>query len=176
MTRVVRRELNRLVSRLVDGDRHAFDPVFEALWPILSAFAQRFLADAPGGEDAAQLALMKIFSRAGSFDPSRDALSWALVVTTWECRTIRARTRRRRETGTLPELVCAGSPERELIDHDLRRALDAVLAELPEADRMQLESDLREDNGGKIPAPTIRKRRQRALGRLRAVWRARHGT
>jgi hypothetical protein len=75
--------------RLADGDRGAFGPLYDTLWPVLLGFARRALAGSPDAEDAAQTALMKVFSRACDFDPSRDALSWVLGIAAFECRTLR---------------------------------------------------------------------------------------
>ena len=74
-----RAELRRLMARLADGDRAAFGPAFALLWPRLRAFAARYVAVADA-EDAAQAALLRVFSRASEYDPERDALAWALTV------------------------------------------------------------------------------------------------
>src|SRR5439155_540588 len=83
-----RAELRRLMQRLADGDRGAFSPAFALLWPRLRAFAVRYVG-AADGEDAAQAALLRVFSRAGEYDADRDALAWALGIAAWECRTLR---------------------------------------------------------------------------------------
>ena len=70
-----RAELQGDLSRLADGDRAAFDPVFARLWPVLRDLAQRHLP-AADAEDAAQRALLRLFERASEFDPGRDALAW----------------------------------------------------------------------------------------------------
>ena len=64
MDRSAREALQRGMCALADGDRSAFDPVFAALWPVLRRFAERALLDPSAGEDAAQSALVKVFSRA----------------------------------------------------------------------------------------------------------------
>ena len=74
-----RAELRRLMQRLADGDRGAFSPAFALLWPRLRAFAVRYVG-AADGEDAAQAALLRVFSRAGEYDGDRDALAWALGI------------------------------------------------------------------------------------------------
>src|SRR5260370_788744 len=82
--------------RLAEGDRTAFRPVFALVWPQVRAFAARLVGPADG-EDAAQAALLKIFSRASEYDRARDALPWVLGIAAWECRTLRRRWERRRE-------------------------------------------------------------------------------
>lgn len=175
-----REGLQRSMARLADGDRSAFAPVFEALWPLLRAFAQRAVGPADG-EDAAQAALLRVFSRASEFDPSRDALAWALGIAAFECRTLRKQ-RARRAARELPVAALAGwqgpaeaalSPELALIERDLRDAIATVLGELRPIDA---ETILALESGDRaVPAATFRKRLERALSRFRSAWRDRHG-
>src|SRR5207302_10345249 len=96
MEQGARTELDRLVARLADGDRAAFGPVFEALWPVLRAFCGRAVG-AADAEDAAQSALLRVFARAAEYDPEQRALPWVVGIAAWECRTLRRRRDRRRE-------------------------------------------------------------------------------
>src|SRR5580765_3238617 len=96
MEHVPKTDLQGLMERLADGDRSAFHPVFESLWPLVRRFAARHLH--PGdADDAAQEALLRVFRRAAEFDPGRSALAWALGIAAYEIRTARRRRRRRRE-------------------------------------------------------------------------------
>lgn len=172
-----RAELRRLMGRLADGDRTAFGRAFALLWPRLRAFAVRWAGPADG-EDAAQAALLKVFSRASDYDPERDALVWALGIAAWECRTLRRRRERRREQPALSvELALAeapaqATPEDELIDRDLRAAAAEVLGTLRPLDIETLTAAAAERAGR---GATFRKRLERALARFRLAWRARHG-
>src|SRR5258706_369094 len=68
MEQVPQSDLQRLVERLADGDRSAFHPVFEYLWPLLRRFAARHLG--PGeADDVAQETLLRVFRRAAALDP-----------------------------------------------------------------------------------------------------------
>jgi RNA polymerase sigma-70 factor (ECF subfamily) len=158
-----RAELRRLMERLADGDRAAFEPAFRLLWPRLRAFAVR-LAGADG-EDAAQAALLKVFSRASEYDRERDALAWALGIAAWECRTLRKKRARRREEPGVPEM--AADAEAALV---VRLSADAVLGMLSPADA---ETILSLATGRRtVQGATFRKRLQRALARFRLAWRA----
>ena len=106
-----RAELRRLMQRLADGDRGAFSPAFALLWPRLRAFAVRYAGPADG-DDAAQSALLRVFSRASEYDADRDALAWALGIAAWECRTLR-RQRQRRHEESVPPLQRADVRGRE---------------------------------------------------------------
>jgi RNA polymerase sigma-70 factor (ECF subfamily) len=160
---------------LADGDRSAFDAVFAALWPVLQRFAGRALPDPAAAEDAAQSALVKVFSRAAQFDPDRDALSWVLGIAAYECSTVRKRRARRREDLTAappePEPVSA-SPEDVVIDADLQAAAAGILGSLRPIDAMTL---LAAAHGHRERTSLFRKRLERALSRFRKEWRARHG-
>jgi DNA-directed RNA polymerase specialized sigma24 family protein len=170
-----RAELRRLMERLADGDRAAFGPVFALLWPQLRAFAVRMLGPADG-EDAAQVALLKVLARASEYDPRRDALPWALAIATWECRTLRRKRWRRREDYVpAPEPAAPESSlEDALIERDLRGAAEEVLGRLRPAD---VETIVSIWSGPRaVQGATFRKRAERALARFKLAWRARHGS
>src|SRR5438045_531364 len=92
-----RQEVHDLMARLADGDRAAFAPLYQLLWPALRAFCRRGMAHDADGDDAAQQALLNLFARADEFDAGRDALTWAFGIAAWECRTLKQRRLRRRE-------------------------------------------------------------------------------
>lgn len=175
MERVEREELQRHLKQLADGDREAFHPVFVRLWPLLRGFAAHCLPwqDA---EDAAQEALLRVFSRAAEFDRERDALSWALGIAAYEIRSARKRRQRRREN---PPDSLAGrpgverSPEDAAVAGDLEQTLHAALAALQPGDSATLLAYARGERPD-LPGPTFRKRVERALGRLRGAWRLSH--
>lgn len=167
--------------RLADGDRDAFDPLYEALWPLLFRFARRALAGSPDAEDAAQGALMKVFARACEFDPERDALSWALGIVAYECKTFRKKAQRRREDAADPEAwasrpAAGPTPEDALIAGDLEAAAEEILGTLRPEDAETLRLVAAGERPEGVAAPTFRKRVERALSRLRAAWSRTHGT
>jgi RNA polymerase sigma factor (sigma-70 family) len=172
--------LNASMRRLADGDRAAFDPVYAALWPAISAFCGRMLGVRADAEDAAQQTLLKVFHRTSTFDPSRDALTWALAIAAWECRTLRRRAVRAREVaGDEGDALPSGapSPEDRVIARDLEAALSGVLGSLSEQDRTTLLDTLMDRSPvPALSAATFRKRRERAFARLREVWRRVYGS
>ncbi len=178
MERPHRSDLQKLMERLAEGDRAALPPAFDLLWPLLRRFTGRHL---PSGEaeDAAQEALLKIFFRAGEFDPSRSALAWALGIAAFEIRTARRRRIRRRED---PHPVTESgvkrdpntTPEETVIQEDMEAMLREALGSLRPEDAETLRLYARGDRAA-IAAATFRKRVQRALERLRAVWKVKHG-
>jgi RNA polymerase sigma-70 factor (ECF subfamily) len=164
------------MARLADGDREAFAPLFDALWPVVQGFAGRVLGSDADADDVAQRAFVSVFSRASEYDPARDAVAWALGIASWECRTARRRAQRRRETDEPAEIVATTpSPEEAVITADILRAFDAVAGTLTAEDRAALGIDDDATTNDVAPA-TLRKRRQRALVRLRHAWSRLHGS
>jgi len=173
-----RAQLDRWMAAAADGDRSAVDPLFAALWPPVLGYATRFLGDAAAAEDCAQDALVKLFGQLERYDRSRDALTWALTLATWQCRTARRKKLRRAETaldGAGAETVDGATiaEERELV-----RAAVATLSSLAPRDVEILVAALTDDDAVRstLAPATFRKRLERALGRLRISWRSRHGT
>ena len=161
--------------RLAAGDRSAFEPAYQLLWPVLRRFAQRMLGDDAAADDAAQNALLKVFIRCSELDVERDALSWTLGITAYECRSLRKQRARKREVGdALLRERPAGErgPESALLARELEQAALDVLGTLAPIDVETLRARM-EGRRPELPAATFRKRVERALARLRSAWRSR---
>ncbi len=173
-------ELQRSMVRLADGDRSAFRPVYETIWPIVRRFAARSLENAADADDVAQEALLRIFARASKFDSNRDVLPWALGIVAYECRTLRRRVDRRREdlgAREVSELAeAAPTPEGALVERELEAAAMEVLGTLGPRDVATILVATRDAERPGIPGATFRKRLERATARLRFAWRAKHGS
>lgn len=174
----LRKELDALFVRLADGERGAIDPAYRVLWPALRAFVGRALGPAREQEadDVTQAALLKLFEQASRYDPARDAYAWALTVTSWELRSARSRARRDR-SAPLDHAVGhpspGASPEDDAIQASEREHLREALALLAPVDREVIEQVLSESHPS---SATFRKRRERAMTRLRAFLKEIHGT
>jgi RNA polymerase sigma factor (sigma-70 family) len=169
--------LDALVARLADGDRAAFDPLYEALWPVVRRLADRMLLGSPEAEDAAQEAMTKLFSQVSRFEPGRSVTSWVLAITAYECKTLRQKQKRRHEKdgANLIELGDEGtpSPEAAAIARELEAEALHVLGTLGPVDQETLRALMRGERPD-IPPATFRKRLERALNRLRTRWSSRH--
>jgi RNA polymerase sigma factor (sigma-70 family) len=162
---VDRAALSIALARLAAGDRSAQRPVFDVAWPVTRDFCAKFLGAGADAEDAAQRALIRLFEQASDYDVSRDGLSWALEIAVWECRTLlkrRAREQAKRAEATEP----LPTPETLLERAQLERALSQTFSTLSASDRAALLDGL--------SGATWRKRRQRALVRLKALWSTHH--
>ncbi len=163
-------DVQRLMTRLADGDRRAITPLYRALWPLVLARAGRSLDDAEA-EDAAQGALLKLFAQAASFDRERSAIGWALALTDWEARTTARKRERRREHSAFVDAVDERqAPEQRVVQRDLARRLVSATAQLSGAERATLAAVLDDDGGPRDAA--FRKRKQRLVERLRGWLRS----
>lgn len=174
-----REQLNDNMVRLADGDRKAFDVVYELLWPVIRSFASRLMLDRDLADDMAQQALIKVFYNASTFRTDRDALTWALSIAANECRSLLRRCSERAR-GLLPDATLASlisdtpSPLEDAEREQLKTLLRELLSELQphEAETLLIQAwDLERPE---IPPATYRKRVQRALKRARALWSQRH--
>jgi len=169
-----RQRLQESLSSLARGDREAFTPVFDLLWPIYRRFARQHLSEADA-DDAAQEALLKLFVRADEFDSSRDAAAFAIGVAYHEIRTWRRKHWRRREDSSESDGVGAEAPHPEdaLAEREADEMIEWGLSRLSPADRETLTLYAHDERAGSVSAVTFRKRVQRALGRLRAILKLR---
>lgn len=165
-----------MMVRLADGDRSAFDGAYALLWPALLAFCKRALLPSDA-EDAAQLALLKVFDRAATFQRDKDALTWAITIAAWEVRTTRKRHVRSRSTSidADEQVSPAKDPERAAAERELVEAAQAVLGSLSQDDRATLAATLAEEAPAGVSGAAFRKRRERAMTRLKEAWRRIHG-
>lgn len=171
MTRAERVAIHELLVRFEDGDRSAFDPLFAAPWPVVRAFVGRSLPG-PDAEDAAQEARVKVFARVADFDPRRDATAWALTIASFEVLTARRRRARRREDpGELDAVAWARTLDDDIHTRELLAHLVEYLGTVSESDRAAIAAEL---GAEAATGETARKRRWRALERLRRYWRAIH--
>jgi RNA polymerase sigma-70 factor (ECF subfamily) len=175
-----RKAVHDAMVRLADGDRGAFDLLLDELWPVILSLARvRGVAAGADAEDVAQEVFLKLCARIADFDRARDGLSWALGIASYEILTHRRRRQRRREVdgaSALGETADgASSAEEELVRRELLVALEQATGSLSEEHRRALGLEAAPEASHAPPAATLRKRRQRALDRLRLVWRGLHG-
>lgn len=173
-----RKAIHEAMVRLSDGERGAFDVLLNELWPVILAFAERGVGLKADAEDVAQEVFSKICFRISDFDKTRDGVSWAFKIASYEVMTHRKRAARRREIGddaAIERLADARAPQDVgLVEQELVAAFEAAVGALTDADRqaLGLQPDARAD--GPV-SPAFRKRKQRALDRLRKVWESIYG-
>jgi RNA polymerase sigma-70 factor (ECF subfamily) len=165
--------LDALMARLADGDRAVFEHVFHLLWPPIHRLCISLLKNEADALDAAQEAMHKVFQRASDYDKARPAMPWAIAIAGWECRTIARKRTRRGETEQVPDQP-SEHPEEDFVRRNLTDAALTALGELSEADRETLIATFW-DEMASVSGATLRKRRERALDRLRKTFRRLYG-
>ncbi|WP_394843474.1 sigma-70 family RNA polymerase sigma factor [Pendulispora brunnea] len=168
-------ELDALMARLADGDRSAFSSVFKQLWGPVLRFCTSMLKSEADAADAAQQAMQKILERASDYDRRRRAMPWAFAIAAWECKTLQRRHFRRKEVPPEASPEPAGAHgEDEFVQRDLAQAALSALGELSDMDRDALVATFW-DEAPAVGGSTLRKRRERALDRLRGTFRRLYG-
>lgn len=162
------------MGRLADGDRSAFSPLFRALWTPALKICSRMIGQEADAADAAQVAMMKILERAGEYDKQRPALPWALGIAAWECRTFLKRQHRHQETAEEPQLSDDGAAVGEAEKRLLVEAAMQAMGTLSVIDQQTLLSTYWE-TAPDAEGATFRKRRARAIVRLRDAFRRIYG-
>jgi RNA polymerase sigma-70 factor (ECF subfamily) len=167
--------LDVLVAKLAEGDRSAFTPAFRLLWTPMLRLCTTLLKNDADATDAAQQAMYKVLERGSDYDPKRPALPWALAIAGWECRTILRKRSRRREVAEdlaleLPDPAAETNAEQRML---VESAL-AAMGTLSQGDREALVAAFWEQGDSQRGA-TVRKRRERALKRLRDAFRRLYG-
>jgi RNA polymerase sigma-70 factor (ECF subfamily) len=119
--------------------------------------------------------MARILERASDYDATRPAMPWALAIAAWECRTLaRKRTRRGEVAEDGAADLGGGDTEEDLVRRDLVQAAASALGTLSADDQETLMATFWDEAPG-IPGATFRKRRERALDRLRAGFRRLYG-
>jgi RNA polymerase sigma-70 factor (ECF subfamily) len=166
------RELDALMARLADGDRAAFDPLFASLHPRALA-AARMRLPAGDAEDAAQQALVRVFSRAHEFASGRPVLPWFYAVVANEvhgARRRRARAELREVSVEWSDPVADGEdPETALLREELRASARRAVAMLDDGSAEAIRALLGEGPRPDVEPSTFRKRVSRAYARLRVL-------
>lgn len=167
-------ELDSLIVELARGNRAVFAVVFRLLWQPMLRLCQTMLKNEADASDAAQQALEKVLTRCAEYDQSRPALPWALAIAAWECRTIARKRSRRREMPDEQAPEAGAGSEDEMAQRELMRAALAAMGELSPADRETLGATFWEE-ATSMRGATFRKRRERALKRLRDTFKRLYG-
>jgi RNA polymerase sigma factor (sigma-70 family) len=160
------------MSRLSQGEREAFDPLFRALYPRAMRLARRRLTE-DQATDAAQVVMMKVFSRASDFEAGKPVLPWFYAVAANELRTFdrrHASLGARRADQKLEHLASESrDPERLVLDQELRVCVDRAIASLDESSAEAIRCLLEDRPIPELSAAAFRKRVSRAYAKLRQL-------
>lgn len=170
--------LTELFARLASGDRSALHETFRILYPLIRRFCEKALGAGADAEDATQQILEKVFEQIGSYDTSRSALPWVFAIASWEVRTVRRRNWRGQQRASdlvADELISEhGDPETAAMSTQFFATIDELIETLPVQDRQTMREAVERELApvATLPADaSFRKRKQRALDKLRALLR-----
>jgi RNA polymerase sigma-70 factor, ECF subfamily len=96
-------------------------------------------------------------------------MPWAMAIAGWECRTLVKKQIRRREYPAVGHEAGGEHPEQEFVDRSLIAAALDALGKLSDADRETLIATFWEE-AASVSGATLRKRRERAVDRLRKTF------
>jgi RNA polymerase sigma factor (sigma-70 family) len=164
---VTERELDELMDRLAGGDRAAYEPLFRALWPRAVGAAGRRLPP-HAADDAAQSAMVRVFSRATEFRRGSPVLPWFYAVVANEVRAA-LRAKSHADLDSAGTVTDGEDPERLSLEREVRAALAEAIRALDPQSAEAIAVLLGERERPAIDAAAFRKRVSRAYARLRVL-------
>jgi len=127
-----------LAARTAAGDRLAYAALVKRHLPRVLAVTRRMLGNDANAEDAAQEALLRLWTHAASYDPSKALLTtWLTRITTNVCLD-RLRKRREEPWDDRYDVPLPPSQEQTLVDRQRAARVEAALQELPDRQRLAL--------------------------------------
>lgn len=174
-------DLKSLSIDAAAGDQAAFSTLVETHFGRMYTFARSLLGDEQEAEDAVQDSFVRAFQSIGRFDASRASFTtWMYTIVRNRCYSLlqaRSKVPATADSNSDASHTSQGlSPVETAIEREQYRLLDRALAELPAEQRvafvlcdiqgmtLQEASEIEE-----VPVGTIKSRRSRAAGKLRAV-------
>jgi RNA polymerase sigma-70 factor (ECF subfamily) len=169
-----------LVLRVARGDREAFFQVYDRHASRVLALCRHILGESMAAEDATQEAFLRLWTRAGQYDPARGKVTTWLLTIARRISIDRLRSEARRPT---PDAIDADSTWAELADpasmgEDARwQSLRLVLLDLPAEQRRVIRlafyfglshSQIAEMLG--MPLGTVKTRLRLGMRKLRQAW------
>jgi RNA polymerase sigma-70 factor (ECF subfamily) len=169
-----------LVSRVARGDTEAFLLVYDRHAGRVLALCRHILGETMAAEDATQEAFVRLWTRAGQFDPARGKVTTWLLTIARRVSIDRLRSEARRP---MPDALDADEAWSEVADPDslgddarwqsLRLALMELPAEQRSAIRLAFYFGLSHSQISemlKTPLGTVKTRLRLGMKRLRRIW------
>lgn len=134
-----------LMARVARGDEDAFAELVGRHQHAVVGTAAKMLGDAAEAEDLAQQVFLRVWKSARRYRPTAKFTTWLFTITRNLVFNESRRRARRREVPldarepadtSLPQHQASGRPDEELLQEELRRAVDTAIATLPENQRL----------------------------------------
>ncbi|MEQ1817457.1 MAG: sigma-70 family RNA polymerase sigma factor [Terricaulis sp.] len=170
-----------LIARVARGDREAFARVFSAYAGKVKGYLLRLGAPAAAAEDLAQDAMVAIWRRAASFDPTKaKASTWIFVIArnAWIDKLRREKTELAyRSVVIVTEESDDESPDDAAMRGETEEQVFAAMSTLSEEQQQVVRLSFFEDRPHSeiaerlsLPLGTVKSRLRLALIKLRAQW------
>ncbi len=170
---------DRLLRRMQQGDRAAFQSLYEAAARAVYAYALSILQNRDDAEEAMQDTFLTVWTQCGSYVPSGKPLAWIFTITRNRCYAF-LRRRALHPSLSLEELEDAGQPwqpsaeDSALAASAMRQSLLTALSHLTEQERrliyLHIVASLRHREIAAalhLPLSTVLSRYHRAIRKLR---------
>ena len=137
----------RLMQSVANGDTQAFERLIERHQTLVLGTVARMLGSNSDVEDLAQQVFLRVWRNAGRYVPRAKFTTWLLKITRNLVFNEMRRTKRHShipiQTETPGEELpmkdeSVRSPAESLLEHELQRAIEEAIIELPETQRMAL--------------------------------------
>ena len=137
----------RLMQNVATGDTAAFERLIERHQTLVVGTVARMLGSNSDVEDLAQQVFLRVWRNAGRYVPRAKFTTWLLKITRNLVFNEMRRTKRHShvpiQTDTAGEELpmkdeSVQSPAESLLEHELQRAIEEAIIELPETQRMAL--------------------------------------
>jgi RNA polymerase sigma-70 factor (ECF subfamily) len=162
-----------LIQRIGDGDREAFDSLYERYARPVYGFALRRLRDRGQAEDVAQETFASVWRSASSYRPDRGPGAAWLYAVARNAVVDRIRVNARANPNLPPETGSEAAPDEHVQNDWLAWRVHRAFAELPDTERSVLElaywgglsqSEIADFLG--IPLGTVKTRTRSGLARM----------
>ncbi|WP_149195029.1 RNA polymerase sigma factor [Luteimonas suaedae] len=178
--------IHRELAAAASGDRHAYGRIVAVSQNTVTAVALAITRDVPASEDIAQEAFLKAWQQLGRLHNPTSFLPWLRQIARNLAHDHLRANRHRPLDGEVAELAIAqaadpaGTPMRQLIDHEREAVAAELISELPEDSREVLLLYYREGRNSRqvasllgLSEAAVRKRLSRARSCLRTELLAR---
>jgi RNA polymerase sigma-70 factor (ECF subfamily) len=137
----------RLMELVGRGDMAAFEQLIERHRPLVAGTVARMLGSNSDVEDIAQQVFIRVWKSAARYTPRAKFTTWLLKITRNLVFNELRRTKRRAQVPIQPDPETeeiglkdetSGAPDASLLEHELQRAIEEAIMQLPESQGMAL--------------------------------------
>jgi RNA polymerase sigma factor (sigma-70 family) len=169
-------DLDAWMSRLANGDRSAFEPLYIALRTRARRLASMKVGET-SADDVTQSALLRVFARASEFTPGKPCLPWFYAIVVNEIRAAQRKDARLVPSPLDDDAIASfDDAESQMIERELGRALELAIESLDDDAARAIAAVLGRASMPACAPATFRKRVSRAYAKLRLILGANDAT